>query len=267
MFKREHLLFLALGGFFICNALMAEFIGVKVFSLEGTLGLIPVEMKLFGYGPYGFDLTAGVLLWPVVFVMTDVINEYYGKKGVRLLTLLTTVLIVYAFIMVFLAIQLSPSSFWEFEEVTRKESPAFKTDNGAFTKGFFNRQLAYENIFGQGLWIIVGSLIAFLVGQFLDVTVFQALKRVTKSKKIWLRATGSTLVSQLVDSLIVIYIAFGLGKGLPVAQCLAIALVGYCYKFIVAIIMTPVIYLIHGAIDRFLGHETAERLMREAAGK
>ena len=80
-------LFIILSGFFITNALIAEFIGVKIFSLEDSLGVPRANIPLFG-SPFSFHLTAGVLLWPVVFIMTDVINEYYGPKGVRFLSLL-----------------------------------------------------------------------------------------------------------------------------------------------------------------------------------
>ncbi|HVG11595.1 MAG TPA: hypothetical protein VM843_01270, partial [Flavisolibacter sp.] len=75
-------LFIILTGFFITNALLAEFVGVKIFSLEDTLGVRRAAIPLFG-GSFSFHLTAGVILWPVVFVMTDLINEYYGPRGVR----------------------------------------------------------------------------------------------------------------------------------------------------------------------------------------
>ena len=99
--NKGNLLFIILGGFFITNALIAEFIGAKVFSLEKTLGFDPVQLSFFGIKDLSFNLTAGVLLWPVVFIMTDIINEYYGKKGVRILTFMAVILISYAFLMVF----------------------------------------------------------------------------------------------------------------------------------------------------------------------
>ncbi len=79
--QKQTRLFIILGGFFVANALIAEFIGVKIFSLEKSLGLSPVNLSFLGNTDLSFNLTAGVLLWPVVFVMTDVINEYYGRKG------------------------------------------------------------------------------------------------------------------------------------------------------------------------------------------
>ena len=95
-------LFYILGAFFLANAILAEFIGVKVFSLEGTLGLNPVNLNLLGIENLSFNLSAGVLLWPAVFIMTDIINEYFGRKGVRFLSFTAAGLILYAFLMVYL---------------------------------------------------------------------------------------------------------------------------------------------------------------------
>jgi len=179
--KRSNLLFIVLGGFFIANALIAEFIGVKIFSLEQTFGYEPVNLNFFGKDGYAFNLTAGMLLWPVVFIMTDIINEYFGRKGVRILTYLAVVLISYAFIMVYGAISLAPDQDWW---------KGSKADLGVPVM-----QDAFSAIFGQGMWIIVGSLVAFLIGQLVDVIVFHRIKKWTGEGKIWLRATGSTLVS------------------------------------------------------------------------
>ncbi|OYW19180.1 MAG: hypothetical protein B7Z54_04435, partial [Sphingobacteriales bacterium 12-47-4] len=93
-------LFLVLGAVFVANALIAEVIGVKIFSLEATLGWKPADWNILG-NTFSFNLTAGVLLWPVVFIMTDLINEYYGMKGVRFLSYLTVALIAYAFLIFF----------------------------------------------------------------------------------------------------------------------------------------------------------------------
>jgi uncharacterized integral membrane protein (TIGR00697 family) len=102
------------------------------------------------------------------------------------------------------------------------------------------------------------------VGQVLDVFVFHQIKRVTGDKYVWLRATGSTLVSQLVDSFVVLFIAFYIGAGWPIAQVLAVCTVNYIYKVIMAVGLTPAIYLMHGIIDRFLGKEVAHKMKQEA---
>ncbi|MEZ5008638.1 MAG: queuosine precursor transporter [Chitinophagales bacterium] len=248
-------LYVILGAFFVCNALVAEFIGVKIFALEPTLGFNPLDWNLFGQkGSLMF--TAGVLLWPIVFVMTDVLNEYFGKKGVQFLSWLAVGLICYAFFMVFLAIRLAPADFW-IGINAEKDVP--------------NMQAAYKAIFGQSLRIIFGSVVAFLVGQIVDVFVFHKIRQVTGESKVYLRATGSTLVSQLIDSVIVLYIAFVLlapaGQKWPMSLFLAIATVNYVYKVTMAIILTPAIYGAHIVIDKYLGPEEAEKLKLEAANQ
>lgn len=243
-------LFVILGTFFVCNALLAEFIGVKIFSVERTFGFEPFGFSLFGQNDLSFHMTAGVLLWPVVFIMTDVINEYFGQKGVRFLSFLTAGLIAYAFLMVYLAIEVSPARFW----VDSKQ-----------LNGVSNMQFAFRAIFGQGMWIIVGSLIAFLIGQFVDVIAFRAIRKRTGHRMIWLRATGSTLISQFIDSYVVLVVAFYIGADWPLIQVLAIGTVGYIYKFLVAILSTPVLYGVHFVVDSYLGLEKA-REMAEKAG-
>ncbi len=246
-------LFIILAGFFIANALIAEFIGVKIFSLEDTVGVSRANIPLFG-GSFSFHLTAGVLLWPVVFIMTDIINEYYGPKGVRFLSFLTAGLISYAFLIVFGAIHLSPSEYFR------------------MGTGVENADAAFGGVFGQGLWIIIGSLVAFLVGQVLDVLVFHKIKRATGEKKIWLRATGSTLISQLIDSFIVLLIAFYIGPRLEgdiakqwtLNQVLVTGSGNYIYKFVVALLLTPVIYLVHNWIEKYLGASLASEMKKSA---
>jgi hypothetical protein len=102
-------LFYILGSFFVANAILAEFIGVKVFSLEKTFGMLPLNLSILGYKDLSFNLSAGVLLWPVVFIMTDIINEYFGRRGVRFLSFTAAALILYSFLMVFLSTNLIPA--------------------------------------------------------------------------------------------------------------------------------------------------------------
>jgi hypothetical protein len=239
-------LFLILAGFFIANALIAEVIGVKVFSLEDTIGIPRASFSLFGEKDLSFSLTAGVLPWPIVFIMTDIVNEYYGVKGVRFLTLLTAGLITFAFIIFFFAIRLMPDTkYWLGSGV-------------AF--GVPDMQAAYKTIFGQGMNIIVGSLTAFMLGQLIDAFVFRKIKFLTGEKNIWARATMSTVVSQFIDSVVVTYVAFTIFRGVPVGQSMAWAFTAYAYKFLVAIAFTPVIYLVHYLCERYLGKETAKEM-------
>mgnify|MGYP001809534641 FL=1 len=250
MSLRSQRLFVVLAGFFVANAILAELIGVKIFALEDTLGLAPFNWNLFGQtGSLSF--TAGVLLWPVVFVMTDVINEYFGPRGVRFVSWLTVGLILYAFLFAYAAIALAPAGWWR--------------EAGA-GQGVPDLQAAFAAIFGQGLWTIGGSVTAFLIGQLIDVAVFQRIRRLTGERLIWLRATGSTLVSQLFDSFIVLYIAFVIGpQQWPISLFLAVGTVNYGYKVAMALAMIPLLYLARGLIKRWLGSEETERLRSEAA--
>jgi uncharacterized integral membrane protein (TIGR00697 family) len=127
-------------------------------------------------------------------------------------------------------------------------------------------QAAFAAVFGQGLWTIGGSLVAFLVGQLIDVGVFHRIRRLTGERWIWLRATGSTAVSQLVDSFVVLYIAFVLGpQQWPTSLFLAVGTVNYLYKMGAAIALIPLIYGMRRAIENYLGPADAAQLRREAA--
>lgn len=245
-------LFLVLAGIFITNALLAEIIGVKIFSAESTLNLPPAQIKLLGGFVLDFNLTAGVVLWPAVFIVTDVINEYFGKSGVKKISYLTAALISFAFIVIYIITILPPAEFW------------LDVNNSDGQGGPFNIDFAFKKIFRQGLGIIIGSLTAFLIGQLLDVFVFQKLRKFTGPKMIWLRATGSTLISQFVDSFVVLGIAFYIFGNWSLAQVIAVGLINYIYKFFVAIVLTPAIYLAHHLIDRYLGKENAEQMTEEA---
>jgi len=242
-------LFLILGGFFITNALLAEFIGVKLFALEDTLGWERWDFDLFGEkGALVFS--AGSILWPVVFIMTDIINEYYGPKGVKLLSFLTIGLIAYAFVMIFFAIQLSPADWW--------------VASGA-EKGVPDMQTAFSMIFGQGNWIIVASLIAFAVGQIIDALIFRQIRLRLGERMIWLRATVSTLVSQLIDSFIVLYIAFVLGPPQwPWSRFWSVGTVSYSYKVLAALALIPLLYLVRWGINKYLGEKEAAKLRKMA---
>ncbi|MEN9697930.1 MAG: hypothetical protein RLZ56_1351 [Bacteroidota bacterium] len=244
-------LFIGITAFFVANALIAECIGGKIFSLEAVLGLPPANFTILGQSGLSFNLTCGVLLWPLEFVVTDIVNEYYGPKAVRRISITAVSLIAYAFLMFYLAMRIAPASFWV----------GSKVDNGVPSM-----QTAFEAIFGQGMWIILGSLVAFLVSQFIDVIVFHKIKKITGEKMPWLRATGSTVVSQLVDSFVVLVIAFKLGNNWSWSFVIAVCIVNYMYKFTMAILLTPAIGFIETRIENYLGHEAAKKMKLAAMG-
>lgn len=248
--QRGSRLYIALTAFFLVNAILAEFVGVKIFSLEATLGTAPMNWQLFGVGGT-LDFTAGVLLWPFVFIMTDVINEYYGVRGVRFISWLAVGCISYAFLAAYAVIGLAPAGFWV-------------AANAAL--GVPDVQRAFALIFGQGMWTIGGSLVAFMIGQLVDVYVFHRIRHHTGERFVWLRATASTAVSQLIDSYIVLYIAFVLGpQHWPTGQFLAVGTVNYGYKMAAAVLLIPLLYVSRALIERYLGRTEADRLRAGAA--
>ena len=229
-------IFIILSGVFITNAIIAEILGTKIF-----------DISLFKE----FSLSVGVVIWPVVFITTDIINEYFGKKGVKRISYFTIILILYVFLIIYLSTKLTPNSYW---------IDINKIDN---TGNPFNINFAYNIIFLQSTGIIIGSVIAFLIAQLLDVFIFQKIKKITKGKLIWLRATGSTLISQFIDSFIVLIIAFYFlapeGKAWSINQVLNVGVDNYTFKFIVAILITPLIYLSHFLIDNYLGEKLSKK--------
>jgi uncharacterized integral membrane protein (TIGR00697 family) len=243
-------LFIVLSGFFLTNAIMGEFVGVKIFSLEATLGYAPLHWSLFGINGT-LTFTAGVLLWPFVFILTDTINEYFGVRGVRFISWTAVIFIAYAFLTAYVAIALAPADFWV---------------SSYAALGVPDVQTAYAQIFGQGLWTIGGSIIAFLLGQLVDVVIFHRIRRITGERYVWLRATASTAVSQILDSFVVLYIAFVIGpQRWPVSQWLAVGTVNYLYKMGAAIALIPLLYLMRKVIESYLGHATADAMREEAA--
>jgi hypothetical protein len=227
--KREWL-FIFLAGFFITNAVTAELISNKLID-------VPITFNFMGssFGP--FVTVVGVLPWPLVFICTDLINEFYGQKAIRRLSWITAALISYCFIMVTVALAV----------------PA----NTAISPNTAN-DYEFTKVFGQSQWVIVGSVCAFMFSQLLDATLFAWIKRKTGNRHIWLRSTGSTVVSQLVDSYIVIYIGFILPGTLPASALWQIAPTNYVLKLLIAIALTPLIYLGHFAVRRYLGEHASE---------
>ena len=239
--KRNNIFFI-LSGIFITNAIIAEILGTKIFEFDFILN---------------FNMSVGVIIWPVVFITTDIINEYFGKKGIKKISYFTILLIIYVFIIIYMSTKLTPNNYWlNINNVDNHGNP-------------FNIDYAYNIIFLQSTGIIIGSIIAFLIAQILDVIVFHKLKKMTKGKFIWLRATGSTLISQFIDSFVVLFIAFYLlapnDKVWSLSQVLSVGFDNYTFKFIIAILITPLIYLAHYLIDNYMGEALAKKCKNRAS--
>lgn len=252
---KELSLYIVLSGFFLTNAIIAEMIGVKMFSVEKIFGIAPLNLPFIGGERLNFNLSVGILIWPMVFIISDIINEYFGKPGVKRLSILAAILIGYAFIIIFGGTKLPPADFW-------LQVNGFDNHNQPFDINY-----AYSTIFRQGLGIIVGSITAFLVGQLVDMYTFHALRKITGHKKLWLRATGSTVVSQLIDSFLILLIAFYWLGNWSFTQVMAIGVFQYIYKVTVAVLLTPVIYWAHTVIDKYLGRDHSEEMIVTAENR
>jgi uncharacterized integral membrane protein (TIGR00697 family) len=212
--SKKDTVYVVLAGIFITNAIVAELIGGKLIHVGSAI------------------MSIGILPWPIVFVTTDLINDYFGEKGVRKLSLITASLIAYTFVILYLAMRI----------------PAVDGKN-------LVTDAQFKGVFGQSMWIIVGSIIAFMVSQLIDVTIFHFVKNRTGNKMIWLRSTGSTVISQLFDSFIVLGIAFWMTGKMDTPTFIVSAFTGYGVKLAIAVLMTPLIYLGHYMIRNYIAKD------------
>jgi uncharacterized integral membrane protein (TIGR00697 family) len=225
--SKRYWLFIILAGLFITNAVTAELISNKLIE-------IPLNFSIGGstFGP--FTTIVGILPWPIVFLLTDLLNEFYGKKAVQRLSWITSGLIGYCFIIVGISLAI----------------PAVEIPNSTLAD---NR--SFTLVFGQAQMVIIGSIIAFLTSQLLDAIVFEKIKNRTGNRFVWLRSTGSTVLSQLIDSYIVLYIGFVLPGALTIEQFLTLAPTNYILKLLIAISLTPLIYVGHYVIRKYLSEK------------
>jgi uncharacterized integral membrane protein (TIGR00697 family) len=223
--ERRQWLFVFLVGLFVTNAVTAELISNKLIQ-------IPISFQLFGFSLGPFTTIIGILPWPIVFLLTDLMNEFYGQRAIRRVSWITASLIAYCFIIVGLSMNIP--------------SVQIPGSNLADDKSF-------NQVFGQAQMVIIGSIVAFLVSQLLDAYLFAWIKHKTGNRFIWMRSTGSTLLSQLVDSYIVLYIGFVLTNSISFNQFMKIAPTNYVLKMIIALLLTPLIYLGHFFVRKYLG--------------
>lgn len=250
--NKKQNLFIILATLFLTNALIAEVIGAKILSFEKIFHLPQLALPFIGDTFLNLNMSVGVLIWPIVFILSDIINEYFGTSGVKRISIIGAGMIAYAFFIIFMAVQSPPADFWLKNNATDPSGNPFNID------------YAYTAIFRQGMGIIVGSITAFLVGQLVDAYVFRYLRSITQHKYLWLRATGSTVVSQLVDSFLILFIAFYLLGNWTLLEVFSVGLVQYIYKVLLAILFTPVIYWMHSIIDRYLGKEKSKEMQEVA---
>lgn len=222
-------LYIWLSGFFVTCLLIADITGSKFFHFD----LLKLHLPIIG--EYNFVThSCGMLSFPITFLLTDLINEYYGKKGARRVTFLGLFCAFVAFMLIYAARQMPVD----------KGSPI--------------PQDTFNTVFGMSNRLYIASLTAYLIGQLCDIWIFGALKRLTGGKMVWLRATGSTVISQAMDSFLVsLILLYGMtradGTAWTMPQVLEVASTGYILKFVIAIALTPVIYLGRWLIHTRLG--------------
>jgi queuosine precursor transporter len=206
-------LFITLVGVFLTCLILGNLIGAKLTSVH-----------LFGRE---WIISTGEIPFPLTFILTDIINEFYGRATARKVTLL-------GFAMTGLAIGIIRLA-----------------DLAPWFAGSQMTPEAFDNVFIGATFIQIASMIAFLTAQYVDIGVFFLIKRLTGQRLLWLRATGSTAVSQLIDTIVILGIAFGpLGAGFDFATLFSMITTSYIVKVVVAICVTPLIYALHGLLER-----------------
>ncbi len=206
----EVLLYVVLAGIFVTCLVLGDVTGGKAFAT-------PV-------GP----VSVGMILFPVTFLLTDVINDFYGKRGARFITGVGAAMATLAYVALVITTTLptDPESY--------------------FLEG------EYAKIFGGSSKLFIASILAYLIGQILDIQVFHFWKRITRGKHLWLRATGSTLLSQLVDTAVINVVFWGGVADKTPAWIAAKIVREYLIKVLVAVLLTPVVYALHAFIVRRL---------------
>ncbi len=213
-----------LAAVFVASLATAQLTAAKVLAFG-----LPVELPLAGAE---LALPGAALAYALTFLASDCYTELYGKRAAQ-------VLVNVAFAMNFLVLALVWST------ILAPAAPS-SIDPGAF-----------ELVLGASTNIVLGSLLAYVVSQNLDVIVFDAVREATGGEKLWLRNIASTATSQLVDTVIFVAVAFwlvpqtvGIGPQLPGAVVVSLMVGQYLLKLLIAVLDTPLVYLITGAIRR-----------------
>lgn len=212
-------LFVVLAAAFCTALVVADIIGVKLFEVH--------------LGPVNAVMSVAMIVFPVTFVLTDLLHEFYGKRAARFVTWLGLFMALFTFAVIGIATGI------EWAPVTR--APDYRG----------TVETAFNNVFSGSQRILIASMAAYVAGQLTDISIFHVLKRLSHNRWLWLRATGSTAVSQLIDTVVFQLIAWL--AVLPTEAVLNIILTSYAVKLLVAVGLTPVIYAAHALVERLLG--------------
>ncbi len=209
-------LFITLVAIFMVCLVVGDLIGGKVTSVHA-----------FGRE---WPFSVGQLAFPVTFILTDILNEFYGRKVVRRITWLAFAMVGLTFGIVYLS---GAMPWW---------SETLKPKWGGVTAREF------DVVFTQATRIQLSSMAAFLTANMVDISVFFLIKKATGNRMLWLRATGSTAVSQLIDTALITALVFG--TKITFEQYIAFVTASYVIKLTAAIGVTPIIYALHNVIER-----------------
>ncbi|MDP3276587.1 MAG: queuosine precursor transporter [Deltaproteobacteria bacterium] len=229
LFDKKTQLFVYLAAIFVSSLILGDLIGGKAFDVAISIG----DFR------YVQPMSVGLFAFPITFLLTDVVNEFYGRKGARFLTFLGMWIAIFAFVLLNIA------------QVPNAGTNSYFQDN------------EFNKIFGIGGRLFVASIVAYLCGQFLDIHVFQFWKSLTKSKHLWLRATGSTLASQIADTFVINLLFWSVMPSLshtnprPMEWVLRKAVGEYVLKFLIALLLTPTIYALHNFLAHRMGFDPA----------
>ena len=195
--------------------------------------------KLTSFELFGREwvFSVGQLAFPVTFILTDILNEFYGRKVVRRVTFLAFFMVGLTFSIIYLAAALPWAPFTLASDWT-----------GVSPKEF-------EVVFTQATQIQLASMAAFLIGNLTDISVFHLLKRLTGSRMLWLRATGSTAVSQLIDTIVISALVWG--NKVTFDYYVTIVVTSYLIKLAAANVVTPIIYALHEMFVGWFGSRPA----------
>jgi queuosine precursor transporter len=211
-------LFVVLAAVFVTCLLVGDIIGGKL-----------LEVHILGRA---FVISAGMVPFPVTFLLTDLLNEFYGKRAARFVTWIGFASAGLALLILQIATQLPWAPFTSSSDWSGV------------------RPTAFDNVFAGSRRILYASMMAYLVAQFTDIAVFNLLKRLTRNRMLWLRATGSTLFSQFIDTIVIQVLAWeGL---LDLRRIVGLVVTSYTVKVAVAVGLTPLIYAGHALVERWL---------------
>jgi queuosine precursor transporter len=221
---RKESLLLILSGFFIASLVLTNLIAGRFFTL--SIPFLGIE----------WALSSGIIAYPVTFLITDIISEIYGEHRAKTLVFTGFFVSVFTVIIILISIKLP---IWG-------QSPVDSD--------------SYNTVFGLAPGIVFGSMIAYLSAQYVDVKLFEFWRKLTNGKHLWLRNNGSTIISQLIDTSLVVVIALILyPKATGTSQAITLAAAGqiiigqYIFKACIALIDTPFIYIFVKQINRYLG--------------